>query len=89
MNLRGHIGLTLIFLTSIFIFLDFKGIQYVKIVLFSVMLSSLPDIDLRIKLPHRKYTHNLLFVALISLLLGYLTSFLLNDFYLGFYSSIA
>ncbi|MCX8186614.1 MAG: metal-dependent hydrolase [Sulfolobales archaeon] len=89
MNLKGHVGLTLMLLSLIFTSLGLKSLEYVKIVLFSAAFSSLPDIDIRLGLHHRKYTHNLLFVVITSLMIGYVTYVSLNDFNLGFYSVIA
>lgn len=88
LNLKGHIGFTITFLSLMFLALGFKDPYYVKIIILSAAFSSLPDIDLRLGLPHRKYTHNILFIAITSLPLGYLTSILLNDFNLGFYSAL-
>lgn len=89
MNLRGHVGFTLTVLSLAFMLLDLRDFYYVKVLVLSAGFSSLPDIDLRIGLPHRRYTHNLIFVAATSILFGYLTSTFLNDFNLGFYSVIA
>jgi len=88
LNLRGHVGLTLTVLSLTFLLLDLRDVYYIKVLILSAGFSSLPDIDLRVGLPHRRYTHNLIFVVTTSLLFGYLTSTLLNDFNLGFYSLI-
>ncbi len=86
--MKGHIGFTITLLSLLFLALGLKNPYYIKVIILSAAFSSLPDIDLRLGLPHRKYTHNILFVAITSLPLGYLTSALLNDFNLGFYSAI-
>lgn len=47
-----------------------------RILIISSVLSSLPDIDLRLELPHRKITHNIFFGLIISLVAGHLMSYL-------------
>ncbi len=89
MNLRGHVGFAVTVLSSAFLLLGLKDGYYLKVLILSAALSSLPDIDLKVGLSHRKYTHNLFFVAVTSLLFGYLTSTILDDFNLGFYSAMA
>lgn len=86
MNLRGHVGLTLTVLMLIFIAIRLRLESWALFTVLSIMTSSLPDIDLRLKLPHRKYTHNLLFVLITSTFFGYVTSLLFNNFLLGFLS---
>ncbi len=89
MNLRGHVGLTLTVLMSVFIATRSRLESWVLFTALSIMTSSLPDIDLRLKLPHRKYTHNLLFILITSIFFGYITSLLLNNFTLGFLSTLS
>ncbi len=56
------------------------------IIILSTILSTLPDIDLKLELPHRKYTHNVLFALLAGSAAGIVTSVLGLSFELGFYS---
>ena len=44
----------------------------------------MPDIDIKLELPHRKYTHNVFVALVISVGFGYLTYMFLRDFSLGF-----
>ncbi|MEL9996932.1 MAG: metal-dependent hydrolase [Sulfolobales archaeon] len=87
MNSRGHVGLTLTILTPTLAFLSSKGFESTVFLILATTLSTLPDIDLKIGLPHRRYTHNIFFIILSSLFFGYLTS-LLGDFNLGLYSAL-
>ncbi len=56
------------------------------VIILSTILSTLPDIDLKLELPHRKYTHNVLFALLAGAAAGIVTSVLGFSFDLGFYS---
>ncbi len=56
------------------------------VIILSTILSTLPDIDLKLELPHRKYTHNVLFALLAGSAAGIVTSVLGLGFELGFYS---
>ncbi|OYT47560.1 MAG: hypothetical protein B6U85_04945 [Desulfurococcales archaeon ex4484_42] len=84
MNLKGHVGLTLLALSSLMYIFDFRSYNYLLMVLLATALSSLPDIDIRLELPHRKYTHNVFVALIVSIGFGYLTYILLHDFSLGF-----
>jgi membrane-bound metal-dependent hydrolase YbcI (DUF457 family) len=88
MNSRGHVGLTLTILTPTLAFLSSKGFESTIFLILATTLSTLPDIDLKIGLPHRRYTHNIFFIILSSLFFGYLTSLTLEDFNLGLYSTL-
>jgi len=84
MNLKGHVGLTLLVLSSLMYVFDFRSYNYLLMVLLATALSSLPDIDIKLELPHRKYTHNVFVALVISVGFGYLTYMFLRDFSLGF-----
>ncbi|MEM1593294.1 MAG: metal-dependent hydrolase [Archaeoglobaceae archaeon] len=73
MNRLGHLGFSLLLLSPL---LKFFPISYV---LFAIALAMLPDIDLVLRVKHRKYTHNVTFALLIAVL-SYvlLASFLLS-----------
>jgi inner membrane protein len=88
MNSKGHIGFTLTILTPTLAFLSSREFKPTVFLVLAVILSTLPDIDLKIRLPHRRYTHNIFFITLTSLFFGYLTSLILEDFNLGFYSAL-
>jgi len=84
MNWRGHAGLNLTVLSVIGLLFDIYGINYYVIMVISTALSSLPDIDLRMEISHRKYTHNIFFALVLSVMFGYVTYYVIHDFYLGF-----
>ncbi|MEM0202988.1 MAG: metal-dependent hydrolase [Archaeoglobaceae archaeon] len=72
MNRLGHLGFSLLVFSPL---LKFFPISYV---LFVIALAMLPDIDLVLRVEHRKYTHNVTF-AFLTAVLSYvlLASFLL------------
>jgi len=86
---RGHVGLTLLVLSSLAYLLDLRGLNYLVIIVLATLLCSLPDIDISLEIPHRKYTHNVFFGLIISVGFGYATYVLLNDFNIGFTSMFA
>jgi len=74
-------GLLIIF--GLFSLLGFNKIEHVIIGLLTVSLITLPDIDIRLEIAHRKYTHNVVAAIIFGLLsamlyhpLGYIPSFL-------------
>jgi len=84
MNWRGHAGLNLAVLSVVGMLFNFYDIHYSIIVAVSTIFSSLPDIDLKLEIGHRKYTHNILFALIFSALFGYATYYVIHDFTLGF-----
>lgn len=76
MDWRGHLGFNLLVMSSLFYLMNLSGVEINRILIISSVLSSLPDIDLRLELPHRKVTHNVFFGLIISLVAGYLASYL-------------
>ena len=86
MNPRGHVGFNLL-ITSMFAYLlGLRGLYVNSIIILSSALSTLPDIDIRLRIAHRKYTHNIFFGTIIALGIGYLTYLLGAGFGLGFWS---
>jgi len=83
---RGHAGLNLLITSIAAYVLGYVGWRVNAIIILSTLLSSLPDIDLRLELPHRKYTHNVLFAILVGAAAGIITDLLGLGFGLGFYS---
>lgn len=71
MNRLGHLGFSLL------IFSPLLKILPAPYVLFAVAIAMLPDVDLVLKIGHRKYTHNVTFAALIAILFYSLLSSLL------------
>lgn len=71
MHYKGHLGLALAVMSLISIPFGFgPNYEIFLIIVFSVGLSSFPDVDLKWRIPHRKYTHNVLFAFMIGILLG-------------------
>jgi len=66
--------------------LGLSGLLVNAVIILSTILSSLPDIDLKLELPHRKYTHSVLFALLMGSAAGIVTNVLGFGFELGFYS---
>ncbi len=89
MHWRGHVGLTLLVLSSLAYILELRGINYLVIIVLATLLCSLPDIDISLEIPHRKYTHNVFFGLAVATGFGYATEILFNDFNLGFTSMFA
>lgn len=86
MDWRGHAGLTLAVLSIAGYLLKIADLRYNAVILLATALSSIPDIDLKVEIPHRKYTHNVFFGLALSALFGYGTYYVINDFTLGFAS---
>ncbi len=89
MHWRGHVGLTLLVLSSLAYVLELRGVNYLVIIALATLLCSLPDIDISLEIPHRKYTHNVFFGLAVAIGFGYATKILFNDFNLGFTSMFA
>lgn len=62
MNRPGHIGFAL------FLFSPLIGKFELSYVLLAVALTVAPDIDLLLRIEHRKYTHNVTFAFLVAIL---------------------
>lgn len=62
MNRFGHIGFALLVLSPL---IDKFDLGYILIAVASTLF---PDIDLRLKIGHRKYTHNITFGFLVGIL---------------------
>lgn len=62
MNRLGHFGFSLLVLSPL---LQIFSLSYV---LFAVALAMLPDIDLVLRIEHRKYTHNVAFASSMAIL---------------------
>ena len=75
---KGHWGLTLFILSLIVFPLEIN--RYVIALIFlTAFLSSLPDIDLKLGLAHRTFTHTLLFAILAGILFSILFGFIIKD----------
>jgi len=89
MNPRGHVGLNLLVTSLLAYALGMKGLYVNSIIIFSTALSTLPDIDIRLRIAHRKYTHNLFLAIIVAFITGYLTHVIGLGFNLGFWSVFA
>ena len=73
MHAKGHFGLTLLILSLIGLPIGFGPENLMIFIIFlSAILSSLPDIDIRLGISHRTFTHSLLFAIIIGILFGIL-----------------
>ncbi len=83
---RGHAGLNLLVTSVVAILLGCGDDFTNKLILFSTILATLPDIDLRFEIPHRKYTHNIFFGLAMGIVAGYVFKEFGQSFDLGFWS---
>ncbi|NHW44925.1 MAG: metal-dependent hydrolase [Candidatus Verstraetearchaeota archaeon] len=84
MDRRGHAGFTLIVASLAAQALGLAlqaGLLFISL---SAVFSVLPDIDLRLEIRHRRYTHNLLVALLASALIGMVASQAGLGFFTGF-----
>lgn len=72
---KGHTGLTFLILSPIFFLLNLKDFNSVATLIFAAGFSALPDIDLQLGIPHRTYTHNILFAIIASAVFGFLFNY--------------
>ncbi len=70
MHREGHVGLSLAVASGIMALVHRWDLPTLAIVL---VFSTFPDIDLRIGIAHRKWTHNLFFALLSGVVFGYVT----------------
>ncbi len=87
-NPRGHAGFNLLLTSSVAYLLGMRGQEANLIILLSTALSTLPDIDLRLRITHRKYTHNVFFGIFAAFLIGLTFNLFGLSFYLGFWSTL-
>ncbi|PNX47268.1 MAG: hypothetical protein BV457_06035 [Thermoplasmata archaeon M9B1D] len=89
MHAKGHFGLTLFILSLIGLPIGFGPENLMIFIIFlSAILSSLPDIDIKIGISHRTVTHSLLFAIIIGILFGILLGYSSGLLY-GFLGFIA
>jgi len=81
---RGHAGLALVVASLIAQALGLSLQEGLFFILLSATFSVLPDIDLRLELKHRRYTHNVLAALLASALIGAATGQAGLGFPIGF-----
>jgi len=81
---RGHAGFALVVASLIAQALGLALQEGLLFISLSATFSVLPDIDLRLELRHRRYTHNVLVALLASALIGVTTSQAGLGFPMGF-----
>jgi len=64
--------------------LRIKDFNSLMIALLVVAFSTIPDIDLRLEIKHRSYTHNLLAAIIFGLILGVIFHYFWISFWAGF-----
>ena len=84
MRFEGHAGLSLLIVSVVLFIFDFRTYESIIAGLLVVGFSSLPDLDLSWEIPHRKYTHNVLFGLISGLIFGLLFMYGGLSFMLGF-----
>ncbi len=82
MHAKGHLGMALLITFSLLSIFKLKSPNHIVLALLTAGLATLPDIDIKLELTHRKYTHNIL----SSIILGLFTAHLYKplDQYTGF-----
>ncbi len=89
MNREGHAGFSLIMMS---LFLSITGLwngQWLTILFLAVGFSMLPDIDIRFEIPHRRFTHNIIFAFISGLGTGILFEYVGRNFWTGFGGAFA
>lgn len=95
MRKDGHIGFSLLVLSLIqyihqkfgvptLLTVEPVGLETFLSTAIFILASLLPDIDLKLGIAHRKYTHNVLFALLLGMIGGSVLLFAGLDYYLGF-----
>ncbi|RLE76641.1 MAG: hypothetical protein DRJ56_03870 [Thermoprotei archaeon] len=74
MTFKGHIGMSLLVAFGALAALGLRDEGSILTALIAIACSTLPDVDIRLELKHRKYTHNLLASLLFGLLMGFIFS---------------
>ncbi|RLF16606.1 MAG: hypothetical protein DRN06_05060, partial [Thermoprotei archaeon] len=77
---RGHLGLALLISFGLLVLLKVKDFNAVLVAAIATALSTLPDVDLKLGLPHRKYTHN----VTVGVIAGVAVGILFLDTSIGF-----
>ncbi|RLG59461.1 hypothetical protein DRN86_04215, partial [Candidatus Geothermarchaeota archaeon] len=75
MNKEGHIGLALLIISAILYGLNLTDVTSISTGFLVVIFSTLPDIDLRLRVSHRKYTHSLAAAVIFGVLMAIITKY--------------
>lgn len=85
----GHVGFTLTVVGLIVYTLNAVTRDSIIILLLSGVFSVLPDIDLRLEIKHRRYTHNIVIAIIVSILVGLLVHHVGLGFWVGFLACLS
>ena len=86
MDKDGHLGFSLTIYFSIAYLLGQFNSYVLAIGLLSSFLSSIPDIDIKLRIKHRGVTHSIFTGIILGVVAGYGTYRFLDDFLIGFSS---
>ncbi len=86
---EGHVGFSLIFLSIAMYLTDSWDEMSLITALIALVFSTFPDLDLKIGVGHRKYTHSFLFALIFGILTGLITYKIGFGFYPGFLGAFA
>ncbi len=84
MHREGHVGFSLIVLAIIMYIFHCWDLKTATIAL---GFSTFPDIDLKMGIAHRKWTHSIAFAVLVGLVFGYVTKLFGLGFESGFWGA--
>ncbi|MEM4576477.1 MAG: metal-dependent hydrolase [Candidatus Nezhaarchaeales archaeon] len=89
MNRAGHVGFTLTVIGLILYSINIVSRDSIILLLLSGAFSALPDIDLRLEIRHRRYTHNVIVATIVSIPVGLLTYYAGLGFWVGFLACLS
>ncbi|OYT52121.1 MAG: hypothetical protein B6U73_00385 [Desulfurococcales archaeon ex4484_204] len=72
MRAEGHIGLSLLVIFGIYTVFQVRSTEMLELGILITAFSTLPDIDIRLEIAHRKYTHNVTAAIVFGVLMGLL-----------------
>jgi len=84
MHREGHIGFSLIVLALVMFALDAWDYKSLITALIAIGFSTFPDVDLKLGIAHRKWTHNVFAGLLIGIAFGWITEMSGLSFEVGF-----
>lgn len=71
LNARGHAGFASMLVFSVLALFRSRDFDAITLGFLVVSFSAVPDIDIRLEIAHRRYTHNIAFATLFGLFLGW------------------
>ncbi|RLF16773.1 MAG: hypothetical protein DRJ66_02615 [Thermoprotei archaeon] len=70
MRAKGHAGMALLITFAILSLLRLTSMESIITALLTVAAVTIPDIDIKLEIKHRKYTHNILAALILGLILA-------------------